>query len=133
MLGTIFIDSRQASKFNNSTRGVIDFLEVVEETDSSITLKLKTVFSLMEEWVPCRNWSESVNIEKKELAKYIKQERFVSGAVWVPLINNYSDLVEMLNENKMSSIDIDKELSSQIYESDISNVNAILSKIGKFL
>ena len=133
MLGTIFIDSRQAAKFNNSTRGVIDFLEVVEENDSSLTLKLKTVFSILDEWIPCRNWSSSIVLEKDNLASYIKQERFVSGAVWVPLQNKYADLLDMLNENKLSSLDVNKELSSQIYESDFSSVNAILSKIGKFL
>jgi hypothetical protein len=133
MIGSLFIDIRQAIKFKDTSVGAIDFLELVEETNDHYLFKLKTAFSLREEWAPGHNWSEKITINKKDLPKYIKQDRFVSGSVWIPIQNNFVEAIELLNEKRMSSIEINKQLSSQIYESNFSNVNEMLGRLGKFL
>ena len=132
-VGTIFIDSRKAAKIAKSDLfQIIDLLEIVEVGDN-ISLKIKSLMNSKDEWIPCHNYSEKIIVSKDELCRYVKNERFVSGSVWVPVDNNYAKIVELLNEKKIRSIDFNKDLSYEIYSSDIKNINSILEPLGKII
>jgi len=131
MVGKLFIDSRMASKLKGSTRGVIDFLEVIEETSNNVTLKPKTAIATNSEWINCRTWSESITVKKEDFFLYLKNDQTVSGAVWLPVKNKYEEILSMLTEDRISGLELDKDLSYLMYSETMSPVKEILSKLAK--
>ena len=141
MLGTLFVDARNLSKIANEDHKFLDMLEITEETDSYITLRMKSVVKLSEGWAPVHNWSESIKVSelgpdndiKFGLSRYLKNDRYVSGAVWVPITENVVEFMDLLQEDKEKDFNIQKELATYLYESNVSNINLMLEPLGKFL
>jgi hypothetical protein len=128
-VGTILIDSRHAVKIAKSHMfGVLDFLEVIDTSEADVTLKMRSVICLNEEWVTCHNWSEAILLKKEDVSSYIKNDKFISGAIWLPIENNSTDLVGILNERNIKSIGFNKQLLNEIYSD-----STVTDLLGKFL
>ena len=131
-LSTIFIDSRKAAKIANfDVFGILDLLEVSYQDDSNVSLKIKSLLCMKEEWSPCINYSDKIQMTEDEMIRYLKNDRHVSGIIWIPIKNTYNEVLSLLNSKKIRSIVINEELSQQVHSADIKNVNSILQDLGK--
>ena len=134
MEGKLFLDARQLAKLSNvKDFALLDIYEVVNDESETITLKLKTVTLQEEDWNTCHNFSESVSLLVEELPRMLKNDRFISGAIWVPIEEKYTELLRLLNEGRWKEISFDRDLIQKIYVNDLTNINNILDKFGRMV